>query len=144
MTRRTLFVLCAAVGLMACFAVAPAGAGNSANAKLCQKDGWQALHRADGSSFANQGACVSYGAKGGTPALPSTSKPGDARPQCESYGGIFSQGAPGRLWTCDGWTFTDPASFEARSEALTGDCFADGGSSSGTRENGGIATTTCS
>ena len=40
--------------------------GNSANAKLCQKDGWGTLVRSDGSSFANQDECVSYAAKGGT------------------------------------------------------------------------------
>lgn len=40
--------------------------GNSANAKLCQKGGWEDLQRSDGTPFANQGACVSYAARGGT------------------------------------------------------------------------------
>lgn len=41
------------------------GGGNSANAKACQKGGWASLYREDGSTFADQGACVSYAAKGG-------------------------------------------------------------------------------
>jgi hypothetical protein len=40
--------------------------GNSAAAKACQKGGWEDLQRTNGTSFANQGACVSYAAKGGT------------------------------------------------------------------------------
>jgi hypothetical protein len=47
-------------------ATATAGGGNSANAHLCQKGGWMKLQRSDGTQFANQGACVSYGAHGGT------------------------------------------------------------------------------
>jgi hypothetical protein len=43
-----------------------AGGGNSANAKLCQKGGWQTLQQSNGAPFANQSACVSYGAAGGT------------------------------------------------------------------------------
>src|SRR5919201_1184362 len=39
--------------------------GNSGNAKLCQKDGWQNLMDANGSAFANQDQCVGYGASGG-------------------------------------------------------------------------------
>jgi len=59
---------CAALALTVGVATATAGGGhggNSANAKLCQKGGWQNLVRSDGSSFANQGKCVSYAAKGG-------------------------------------------------------------------------------
>lgn len=47
-------------------ATANAGGGNSANAKLCQKGGWMNLQGSDGTQFANQGACVSFGAHGGT------------------------------------------------------------------------------
>jgi hypothetical protein len=39
--------------------------GNSGNAKLCQKGGWQALMDSSANAFANEGACVSYGAQGG-------------------------------------------------------------------------------
>lgn len=41
-------------------------AGNSGNAQACQQNGWQSLVRADGTGFANQDACVQYGAQGGT------------------------------------------------------------------------------
>lgn len=40
--------------------------GNSHNAQLCQQGGWQNLERSNGTLFANDGACVSYGAHGGT------------------------------------------------------------------------------
>jgi hypothetical protein len=40
--------------------------GNSANAKLCQKGGWMNLQGSDGTQFANQDECVSFGAHGGT------------------------------------------------------------------------------
>jgi hypothetical protein len=39
--------------------------GNSGNAKLCQKSGWQGLMDSTAASFANQDQCVSYGAHGG-------------------------------------------------------------------------------
>jgi hypothetical protein len=42
-----------------------ANGGNSANAKLCQKGGWQTLMDSSAEPFANEGACVSYGAQGG-------------------------------------------------------------------------------
>lgn len=40
--------------------------GNSQNAHLCQHGGWMSLQGSDGSQFSNEGACVSYGAHGGT------------------------------------------------------------------------------
>src|SRR5436190_24334108 len=43
----------------------PGSADNSANAKLCQKGGWQKLQGSDGRRFASEDACVSYAAKGG-------------------------------------------------------------------------------
>lgn len=46
---------------------ASAAGGNSANAKLCQKGAWVNLVRSDGTTFANEEACVSYAAQGGTP-----------------------------------------------------------------------------
>ena len=58
----TLTAFTAAVGV----SKASAGGGNSPAAKLCQKGGWQNLYRSDGSTFANEGACVSYAAQGGT------------------------------------------------------------------------------
>lgn len=47
----------------------PAMAGkagpNNANAKQCQKNGWQKLYTPDGGTFASETACTSYGAQGG-------------------------------------------------------------------------------
>lgn len=42
------------------------GPGNSDAAKACQKGGYADLIGADGTQFANEGACVSYAARGGT------------------------------------------------------------------------------
>jgi hypothetical protein len=39
--------------------------GNSANAKLCQKAGWQTVMDSSAASFSSEDACVSYGAHGG-------------------------------------------------------------------------------
>ena len=61
-----LLVLCAVFALTVGVATANAGDGNSANAKLCQKGGWQSLFTATGGSFASEEACVSYAAQGGT------------------------------------------------------------------------------
>jgi hypothetical protein len=60
----------AALALGTGVASATAGGGNSANAKACQQDGWKNLVRTDGTSFTNQGACVSYAAQGGTLTVP--------------------------------------------------------------------------
>jgi hypothetical protein len=47
-------------------ATALGGGGNSADAQLCQQNGWMNLLRSDGTTFSNTGDCVSYGAHGGT------------------------------------------------------------------------------
>lgn len=57
-------VLFVALALSAGVVPAAAAGGNSDSAKLCQS-GWQSWLRADGTPFANQGACVSYAAHGG-------------------------------------------------------------------------------
>jgi len=67
MLRRSVFLaavaaLCVSVGV----STATAGGGNSANAQLCQQDGWKSLVTSGGNAFKNQGDCVSYAAKGGT------------------------------------------------------------------------------
>jgi hypothetical protein len=41
-----------------------AAQGNSQNAKDCQKGGWQFLQTSDGTTFSNQGDCVSAAAQG--------------------------------------------------------------------------------
>ena len=60
------------VSLLVLSSSALADGGNSDNATLCQKDGWMNLVRSDGSTFASQGDCVSYGAQGGTLVADST------------------------------------------------------------------------
>ena len=73
MTRlRLMLVLCMVLALTIAVATATAGGGNSANAKLCQKGGWQHWVRIDGSAFRNEGDCVSYAARGGTLTPPTT------------------------------------------------------------------------
>jgi hypothetical protein len=66
MKRRLLllaFTLVVAVGVGS--SVALAGGGNSANAKLCQKNGWEALQTSSGGTLSSQGDCVVYAANGG-------------------------------------------------------------------------------
>ena len=85
-----------------------AGGGNSENAKLCQKGGWMNLVRADGTTFASETECVSYGASGGTPVPPAQDRTGQQ--VCAAYGGTFQHYAAGALvWQCD-WHPTDYAS----------------------------------
>jgi hypothetical protein len=55
-------VLVVLVAIPAAFAAKP---GNSLNAKSCQKNGWTSLFSRSGQAFASDGACTSYGAKGG-------------------------------------------------------------------------------
>ena len=67
--RKYIWLVAAAalvVSLSVGVAPATAGGGNSANAKACQKGGWMNLQGSDGTQFANQGECVSFGAHGGT------------------------------------------------------------------------------
>jgi hypothetical protein len=47
-------------------AASAAPGGNSANAKLCQKGGYVNFVRTNGTPFASEGQCTSYGAQGGT------------------------------------------------------------------------------
>jgi hypothetical protein len=104
--RRTLIVV--AVACLALFAVSTALAasgGNSENAKLCQKGGWMNFVRADGSHFASEDQCVSYGAHGGTISPPS--QPRTGAEVCASFGGIYQAPNTGQLvWTCS-WPITD-------------------------------------
>lgn len=61
-----LMALCALLTLCVAFAApVSAGGGNSTAAQLCQKGNWQNLERQDGTTFKNQGDCVSYAAQGG-------------------------------------------------------------------------------
>ena len=57
LTISALFVLAVGAGT--------AGAGNSTNAKQCQKNGWQSLYTRTGESFESNAACTSYAANDG-------------------------------------------------------------------------------
>jgi hypothetical protein len=59
-------VVCAAIALTAGLATANAGGGNSANAKKCQKNGWQTLVTSTGATFTSEEQCTSYAGQGGT------------------------------------------------------------------------------
>ena len=139
MKMRVLFALFAALALSVGVATATAGdghgnghggkGGNSANAKLCQKGGWKNWVRADQTPFKNQGACVSYAAKGGVLTAPKTQSQLD----CEAFGGTFGT-SPDLvssfttvIWVCNGWTNTDLTDFNTKLTTLTNDCTADGG-----------------
>ena len=92
--------LAVAVAAIAAGPASAKGGGNSANAKLCQKGGWQSLFTATGGTFASQDECVSYGAQGGTIL---TAPPNLWQAACETNGGTFSQapfGASGIEYTC--------------------------------------------
>jgi hypothetical protein len=139
---RAVRVLGFAVALVALSAVvagsvaakpAGSGPGNSPNAKLCQKGGWQSLVRSNGTSFASEEECTAYAAQGGT-LRPKPTYP-QAQALCESYGGTFGvggpdlvqAGAPGALvvWVCNGVPLVDVATTAARQAALTTQCRAD-------------------
>ena len=65
---RALFVLLTVSIIAGVFGAtaAVASGGNSANAKLCQKDGWQSVETGTGGHFADAEACTSFAATGGT------------------------------------------------------------------------------
>jgi len=135
---RTLLALSAALVLAVGVATATAGAGNSENAKRCQKGGWQYWVRADLTPFKNQGDCVSYAAHGGTLTAPRSA----ARLLCEDdLGGTYA-GPQGTdiAWTCS-WNpaLEDPA----ETDPLGVQCQTDTGGSSGYRELGGVGIFTC-
>ena len=58
-------VLGLVVALSVGVATAYAGGGNSANAKLCQNNGWTKVFTSAAQTFSGEAACVSYGAQGG-------------------------------------------------------------------------------
>jgi hypothetical protein len=118
MRTRIMLMLCVALALTVGVATANAGGGNSGNAKLCQNGGWQHLYRSDGSSFASEEDCVSYGAHGGT--LTQKTK---SQLDCESFGGTFAVGTDPVLSTCQ-WANTGQADYGPKNNTLIDDCFA--------------------
>jgi hypothetical protein len=125
--RRLVLVLFALVfALTVGIAAANAGTGgNSANAKLCQKNGWQTLYRSDGSAFASEEDCVSYAAQGGT-----LTKKTKSQLDCEAIGGTFSTDpASNQVISAFGGTFLWSCNNSSSYPDLSADCFADGGTS---------------
>jgi len=53
------------IALVLAAGASAADGGNAANAKLCQKGGWQGLMDASAGGFTSQDECVGYGAHGG-------------------------------------------------------------------------------
>lgn len=143
--RRALLAVCLALAPAAMWtgsAVAAPG-GNSANAKLCQKGGWKALYTSQGAPFANQGACVSYGAKGGQiktapPPPPPPTSAGERL--CTASGGVFQAGAPASqlVWSCTGLS-RSVVSEIAFNLALGEACAQDGGGGTGVVQVEGTA-----
>jgi hypothetical protein len=134
-----LLVLCAALALTVGVATVAAGGGNSENAKKCQKGGWQTLVRQDGSSFKNQGECVSHAAQGGT--LTAKTK---SQLDCEAIGGMFAKGKDGVIWTCNDWPYTYGSDAAAKLRVLTVDCGLDGGKVLDSSGDGVVADARCS
>src|SRR5918998_264124 len=94
-----LFLTCAALALTA-GADAKRG-GNSANAKQCQKGGWQNLMGGDGTTFASEEECVAFAAKGGTLApKPTLQQQWEA--ECVAGGGVVATNDPTGQWACSG------------------------------------------
>jgi len=129
MKRRTGVLLAVAVVFAVTAAAVGARNGKSNSAtKPCQKNGWTSLLRADGSSFAREGECVSYVAQGGT-----IIRKTQSQLDCEGTGGTFSidpetdltaTGNAGFLWSCDGVELRPDTTALS---TLAHDCFADGG-----------------
>jgi hypothetical protein len=128
MRTQLVLVLCAVFALTVGVATATAGGGNSANAKLCQKNGWQSLVTSTGETFASEEACVSYAAKGGT-LVPNPEPEPKTKSQidCESFGGTFSTDPAtdngggegvGFLWSCNGVLLSN-----SDFDVLANDCF---------------------
>jgi hypothetical protein len=64
--RSVLRVVVLGLAVALAVGVATASGGNSANAKVCQKNGWNTFLTSTGQPFVSEEACVSYGARGGT------------------------------------------------------------------------------
>jgi len=100
----------AALMLVVGVATATAGSGNSANAKQCQKNGWQHLFTSTGGTFASEEACVSYAAQGNTILTTNPNPFPGSKALCESLGGTFGndmqtaeeEAGLTPLWTCNG------------------------------------------
>jgi hypothetical protein len=111
-TRRSLAQMIVVAGGSAVLALsgagsaAAAGGGNSGAARACQQGGWETLVRADGSTFRNTGACVSYSARGGEFGTPEDHDSDDCQVipgiEDDTYGfrilGDAGDAGSGRVW----------------------------------------------
>lgn len=89
---RKVFLVVAAVAAL-CVVAMPASAakgGNSANAKKCQKGGWENFVRSDQTPFTSADDCTSYAAQGGVLTEPQSAYA--PRTLCEDAGYTFSEG----------------------------------------------------
>ena len=108
--KRKVFLLVTAVAAFAVIAgpAVAAKGGNSANAKLCQKDGWTSLSPSSDPStgFASEEACTSYGAQNGDGALVPTvtTLHPTAEAACEDLGLNYNE--PGGSYTGEAIHFT--------------------------------------
>jgi hypothetical protein len=121
-SRVGVLALTATMGIGLVGIASPAGAAEDAAKASCKNDGWKTLVRADKTPFKNQGDCVSYAAKGGTPAPPKSA----SQLLCESYGGTFVVGTGTIAWDCN--ETPQPPSQGEKFLALWDACRADGGS----------------
>jgi hypothetical protein len=95
---------------------ASAAKGNGADAKLCQKNGWQSLVNQDGSVFRNQGDCFSHAAQ-----REPVSAPSPAQQQCQDLGGTFTSSGTNH-WTCTGWPVTSVQDGQTKGDTLAALC----------------------
>jgi hypothetical protein len=98
-----------------------AGGGNSANAKKCQKNGWQTLVTSTGATFASEEECTSYGAQGGV-IFPSSAVPclngGWQAPAQRGNGTPFSSQADCVAYTSNGGVVYKPSLIADPSEVV--------------------------
>lgn len=124
-SHRRFAVLVAVTGVLVLVALvatsaAVASGGNSANAKLCQKGGWQTLQQSNGAPFTSQSNCVSYAAGGGTLFKPQLTAIDE---------GCNTTRAPGYdLWRIDATGFTPNSTLTINNVLIPPDQFDSSGS----------------
>jgi hypothetical protein len=108
-----------------------ASGGNSANAKLCQKGGWENLVSSTGTAFTSEEACTSYAARGGT-LSPKPTFEQQYQTTCENAGGSFVvvSTTSGNRWECSRFDPLLP-DFISLESALAPICTAAGGQPGG-------------
>lgn len=124
---RLVLLLCALLALAVGVTTASAGnGGNSSNAKLCQKYGYQQLYTSTGQAFRNVGACVSYAARGGTPTTGA-----NAQADCEAAGGTYTTDPTTNQFGLGTLIFSCLGYQSSASDTLSLDCFRMGGNAFG-------------